>query len=118
LLYQGEREVKKIQVASCELRFVEVKKLRNMEKVTVQVIAPTRVYEVVYYVDDATLEVLATNPMTLHREMRDIHDHWRENGVMKKVFVPLMLHQKLMGFDPAKSYRRFFLVPIWKEEVK
>ena len=105
-----------MKVANCEVRFIEVKNLRNILKVTTLVIAPTRAYEVVYYLDTVTREVLYTDPYTLHREMRDIHSEWREMGVMTKVMVPLNWYQRLMGFNPEASYRRFFNVDIWEGE--
>jgi hypothetical protein len=104
------------RVGGCEIRVVGVKQLRNdVTKVVTEITAPTRRYEVEYFVVDNTMEITTTNPGVLHREMRAIHAAWREMGVMRKVMVPLNWYQKLMGFNPANSYKRLFTRRWWEE---
>jgi hypothetical protein len=102
-------------VDGCEIQVIGVYKLRNVTKVQTLITAPTRRYEVEYLVDRETLEIIATNPYTLHREMRGVHETWRQQGVMSKQMVPLNWYQKLRGFDPANSYKRFFTRRWWEE---
>ena len=99
----------------CEVRIVGFQNLRNVVKLTTKVIAPTRSYQVIYFIDDKTLEIIATDPGVLHREMRAIHGSWRDAGIMSKVMVPLNWYQKIRGVDPQTSYRRFFTHRWWEE---
>ena len=102
-------------VAGCEIRVLGVQQLRNVTKLKIEVVAPTRSYNVTYFVDDTTLQVISTHPGILHREMRAIHGSWRDAGIMSKVMVPLSWYQRLMGVDPQTSYRRFFTHRWWEE---
>jgi hypothetical protein len=110
-----EIKVKKIIIAGCQLLVLEVKPLLNKVLSVKVLVLSTRVFTVTYFIDALTGEILFTEPFTLHREMKAIHAAWREMGFMDKRMVPLNWYQRLMGFNPHSSYRRFFLVPIWEE---